>query len=242
MSKIVISILITISIVGGLNYKEASSDLMTLNNQNEIEAIQAFKQQDNSQLTKGQEKKDTEQKGTTTVKKEQEKKKNISEENIVIIGDSRTVALKEIIGKNYKFICENGMGYDWFVKKAIPELNAYKDTKIIIINLGVNDYGNCEKYISKINEENIEWQKKGYLVYYMSVNPVDDVHYNFSITNADINQFNETMYTGLDKTIYWIDTNSYLQDTGFRTVDGLHYTEDTSRKIVEIFQSYLEKN
>lgn len=241
MSKIVISILITISIISGLNYEEASSDLMTLNSQKEIEVIQSFKQQESSHLVKEEGEKDTEQKGTVTVEKEQDKEKNISEENIVIIGDSRTVALREIVSQKYKFICQNGMGYDWFVKEAIPELNTYMDTKIIIINLGVNDYGNCEKYISKINEENIEWQKKGYQVYYMSVNPVDDINYNFSITNADINQFNENMYIGLDKTIHWIDTNSYLQDTGFKTVDGLHYTEDTSAKIVEMFQSYLEK-
>ena len=108
----------------------------------------------------------------------------------------------------------------------------------IVFNFGVNDLGNVGKYISKLNElVKGDWSKAGQIIV-MSVNPVDEAleaENGYSVTNAQIEEFNQKMKDGLDSNIKFIDVYSQIKDD-FTTVDGVHYDNATYQKIYDIIR------
>lgn len=162
-------------------------------------------------------------------------------DNIMFIGDSRTVGMKWAVGKNkYKWIAEVGMGYGWLTGTAGPmiSVSANAGTKLVF-NLGVNDPGNAGKYAEYINKRIDKWDKAGIKVYYASVNPVIDGYSN--ATNEKVDACNDILKEELDERVGWIDTNAYLFDRGFNTADGLHYDEDTYKAIYGFILTRIEE-
>ena len=139
--------------------------------------------------------------------------------DVIFVGDSRTVGMELAITDNIQTIAEVGQGYYWLVNTADEQLRSQiTDQSILVFNLGVNDLANADKYCEYLS--NLQQDYPNLQIWYVSVNPVEDT----TVTNAEINQFNEQIQNaGFD----YIDTNSYLTDTGFNTVDGLHYTSET---------------
>ena len=150
---------------------------------------------------------------------------------IVFIGDSRFVqmeqAVNEVAGSNpWAWVSESGRGYDWFVDKGIKRADPAIGTGTkVVINLGVNDVRNADKYIAYFNQKAAEWTMRGATVYYSSVNPVWTNPY---VTREQVEAFNLRMQTGLAPYIRWIDSYNYIQAMGCRIVDGLHYDQATS--------------
>lgn len=157
---------------------------------------------------------------------------------IIFIGDSRTVGMKNAVGSNdHIWSCEVGKGLSWMKSTGVPNIEQQinQDTAIVIL-MGVNDCadpGIASIYATYINKEVKEWTKSGAEVYYVSVNPVDESKYEGPITNSDIDDFNSTLKSILDKSISWIDTNSAIKNS-FKTSDGLHYDDDTYKNIYNI--------
>lgn len=160
---------------------------------------------------------------------------------IIFVGDSRTVGLQDAVGKSDKkiFIAESGKGYVWMksnidrVKKAAATNSNY----YIVFNMGVNDLGNIDKYISYYKE--LQSSSMGSRMYFMSVNPVDETKYTGSATNSKIHSFNEKYkeFAG-DK---YIDICTWMETEGFEDRgDGLHYSASQYTKIynktVEFFE------
>ncbi len=147
----------------------------------------------------------------------------------VFIGDSRFVGMNNAVSMddNYECIAKVGAGYDWLISTAIPALEELvsSDTEVdecvIVLGLGVNDTYNIDEYIDAYNELLSE-----YTVYVVSVNPVEEG--SEFVSNGQIRSFNDKL---LELDIDYIDCYSYLIDTGFETVDGVHYTADTYKKI-----------
>lgn len=174
-------------------------------------------------------------------------KANASEITRIWIGDSRTVGLEQINTNPVdKFIAKGGMSYSWFNKEAIPELrNIINENSIVFINMGVNDCANeavgggtsnVEKYIETINNLIKEYPKTRFI--YISVNPVDgDYPSDYSETgyidkdklNDSINKFNRNIKENCN--IEFIDTNTFLKQEGFSTIDGIHYNTETTETI-----------
>ncbi len=152
-------------------------------------------------------------------------------ENLIFIGDSRTVGMKHAVGKNkYKWLAQVGIGYGWLAGTAGPMLSVSANAGVkMVFNLGGHDPGHGEKYAEYINKRIEKWDKAGVKLYYVSVNPVIDGYSN--ATNEKVDACNETLKRKLDDRVGWIDTNTYLFERGFNTVDGLHYDEDTYRAI-----------
>ncbi|MCR5802172.1 MAG: SH3 domain-containing protein [Lachnospiraceae bacterium] len=147
---------------------------------------------------------------------------------VVFVGDSRTVGMKNAAGSNnYTWIAEVGMGYDWLTQTAAPLIEVYSGagTKLVF-NMGVNDLRNVDKYAKYINNHIEDWSARGVEVYYVSVNPVIDGSCNAS--NAGIASFNDKLKNSLDSRVTWIDSNAYITEMGYSTLDGLHYTKDTT--------------
>lgn len=149
----------------------------------------------------------------------------------LFVGDSRFVGMNQACGissKKHKYVvAKTSQGYSWFTRTAMPQVRAIQSSDpdvtdwTMIIGLGVNDLHNKDRYVLKFSE----LAQTDRLVI-TSVNPVQ---YHPTITNSQIESFNEAL-KNIDGTKY-INTYSYLVEHGYHTVDGLHYTRDTYKKI-----------
>lgn len=162
--------------------------------------------------------------------------KNVS--GVILVGDSRFVQMQASVDANScTWIAESAKGYTWFEEKAVPRIdNCVGSGSKILINLGVNDPGNRQKYITLVNAKAAEWAAKGATVYYASVNPVWENPY---VTEEQVEYFNTQMQTGLSSDVHWIDSHSYLISVGYRLVDGLHYSSETYQNLYAYYMSCL---
>lgn len=150
------------------------------------------------------------------------------------VGDSRTVGMGMATGTSSKCIAEVGMGYSWYVSTAEPQLKAKlkkKPTATVVLNFGVNDVDNYDKYITKYRALMKAYPKAR--IYIMSVNPIDSKYnwgwYSYSTMVSKIKQFNQKMKAAFPDN--YIDCYTYLTKEKFTTVDGIHYNTSTYEKI-----------
>lgn len=162
--------------------------------------------------------------------------KNVA--GVILVGDSRFVQMQNSVGENScTWIAESGKGYNWFNEKAIARIdNCVGNGSKILINLGVNDVGNLQKYISLVNAKADEWVEKGAAVYYASVNPVWENPY---VTEEQVEYFNSQLRGSLSGNVHWIDSHSYLNSIGYRLVDGLHYSSETYQNLYAYYMSCM---
>lgn len=146
------------------------------------------------------------------------------------VGDSRTVGLGIAMGISNKCIAKVGEGHSWYLTTAEKRLKKAlkKNPKAtVVLNFGVNDHVNITKYINSYKKLLNAYPNAK--IYFMSVNPIDSKYKSGYVSNAKINSFNKKLKAAFPQR--YIDTNSYLKKKGFKTVDGLHYTVATYKKI-----------
>lgn len=162
--------------------------------------------------------------------------KNVA--GVILVGDSRFVQMQASVDANScTWIAESAKGYTWFEEKAIPRIDGCVGSgSKILINLGVNDTRNVQKYITLVNAKAAEWTALGATVYYASVNPVWENPY---VTEELVENFNTQMQTELSSDVHWIDSHSYLTSVGYRLVDGLHYSTETYQTLYAYFMSCM---
>jgi hypothetical protein len=133
------------------------------------------------------------------------------------------------VGVGYRFLSEN---YDKILEYA-------DKNSILVVGLGVNDYAmSCKNYIATMNELADTLECK---VYYMLINPVEEekeLQYGYSATNEMIDKYNALLVEGFNSKVGVIDTNTYLKEDGFSTLDGLHYDDVTYKKIYNYLKSH----
>lgn len=161
--------------------------------------------------------------------KDKEEKASIS--RVVYIGDSRTEGLRDVNSDSKNtFICLSSMGYDWMMSTAFPQAESYASSgTAFVILMGVNDLYHQNSYISAINQKAAEWKKKGAVVYFASVGPVQNDPYT---SNSEIESFNRALKNGLSSDVGYIDLYGELNKSGYQTVDGTHYTNALSKNII----------
>lgn len=164
----------------------------------------------------------------------------VSNSNVVIIGDSRTVDIKNNVGENAcVWIAEYSKGIKWFVSDAAPTADPYiaSGTKVII-NLGANDPEKIDTYIYTINEICGDWINRGAAVYYATVGPCNENPYH---TNEDAVNFNAALLNGVTAGVHWIDLYGYLVNNGYTTRegDGFHYDGATCSKIYSYYMGCI---
>ncbi|MDO4633180.1 MAG: hypothetical protein Q4B01_04920 [Eubacteriales bacterium] len=154
----------------------------------------------------------------------------------ILVGDSRTVGLGSATGTSGKTIALVGSGYSWWVSTARArlkqKLNSHK-TATVVLNFGVNDIDNCDKYISSYRSLMKSYPNAR--IYIMSVNPIDAKYnwgyYSYSQLSQRIKTFNKKMKAAFPNN--YLDCHSHLVRSKFSTVDGIHYTADTYKKIYQ---------
>lgn len=170
---------------------------------------------------------------------------SFAQNKIIMVGDSRFVGMSASISNSSTWIAKISMGLSWLQETAAPKLLKRKPANIdgwaVVFNLGVNDLGNVNNYISYMNGLGEELRAKGATVYFMTVNPIDDKtakKKGYQVRNASVIDFNKKMVAGL-RGFGIIDTYDELVFDGFSTVDGVHYTADTYRKIYSYMYKYI---
>ena len=169
-----------------------------------------------------------------------EKSKN-TYETLFILGDSRSVGMEYVDDSiSHQYTAKVGEGYKYFNDNYEAVLEKATSSDAIIINFGINDLSNIDKYIKLFNEIVKNTEAK---IYFLTVNPVDEekeIKNGYTIKNEDINAFNEKMIKELDSRITIIDSNSILQEEGFETTDGIHFTKETYEKILNIIEKQFD--
>ena len=170
---------------------------------------------------------------------------SFAQNKIIMVGDSRFVGMSASISNSSTWIAKISMGLSWLQETAAPKLLKRKPANIdgwaVVFNLGVNDLGNVNNYMSYMNGLGEELRAKGATVYFMTVNPIDDKtakKKGYQVRNASVIDFNKKMVAGL-RGFGIIDTYDELVFDGFSTVDGVHYTADTYRKIYSYMYKYI---
>ena len=160
----------------------------------------------------------------------------------LFVGDSRTVQLKNAVGATDKdYIAKIGEGYSYFKNTAISEIPSHAGQgTVMIINFGVNDLANASKYIKLVNSNIDAWTNAGITVYYSSVTPVGSNC--SSVSNTQIENFNAKLKEGLDPRVKWIDSYTYLSQTGFSSSDGLHYSKDTYKNLYAYYMAVVAQD
>ena len=147
----------------------------------------------------------------------------------VFAGDSRTIGMGNAVGDNCIYIGAEGEGYTWFSSTGTSSLATELESnpaQDVIINFGVNDPENINLYIDLYTSLIEQYPDTSF--YFLSVNPLIDGE-GFNTTNEMISLFNTTLESFFPN--QFLDSNTYLTESGFETVDGLHYTTETYRKI-----------
>ncbi len=170
-----------------------------------------------------------------------------AENQVIIVGDSRCVGMKSVVGGTAAWYAQENMGLTWLQdtvwKKTWKKLKKLDvKGKVVVFNLGVNDLGNASSYVTTMNTYGAKIKEKGGSVYFMTVNPVDETlekEKGYSVKNSSIVTFNQTLASGLSSDFGIISTYDYLVDNGFETVDGVHYKSTTYNTIYSLLKSVL---
>lgn len=192
--------------------------------------------------------------GSVPVAQQTKQLVHIPDYPIHFIGDSRTVGLEYALNsygyslEHHSFTAKVGQGYSWFSRQtALTQL----PPSILIINLGVNDLGNVNRY-QELYTMYADTCWKDSAIYIVSVNPCCSPC--TSVSNQQIQDFNTSMQEWITDynaenvsaraetlPIRYIDTYEYLTANGFSSSDGLHYSADTYCRIYDYILSQIQE-
>lgn len=161
--------------------------------------------------------------------------------DVIVLGDSRMVGMDEDVSSAATFIAKVSMGYKWMMDTAIPQAEAKGGSpNAYVFNFGINDMYNVDRYISALNA--FASRHPDDLVYYMSVNPVDEARaaaYGYSDKNSSVVSFNDKMRRSLSDNIIYIDSYSWMMTNGFSASDGIHYSASTDKALYKFMIEHL---
>lgn len=151
-----------------------------------------------------------------------------AEQLLIYIGDSRINGMSmSLKNNNSTFIAEDGANYNWLVSTGKSQLDGYlngSEMRIVVLAMGINDLYNVDNYIAFFN--NLVSSYPNAYFYFLGVGPVNEtkaIENGYTVTNAEINQFNAKLANALgDK---YLTPGSADQ---FNSIDGIHYDSQTA--------------
>lgn len=144
------------------------------------------------------------------------------------IGDDRVVDLSYVI-TDAKFIATRSADLKWFNGAAIEKFKKIEDdVEIVIVALGINDTGNVDDYVDRLN--NFAEQHKDKVCVYVNIGPVVDTLK--TVSNSELEVFNQGMEQGLSDKWTVLDQYQYLKTEGVASRDGMHYSNKENAKIL----------
>ena len=150
----------------------------------------------------------------------------------VFIGDSRMFRMEKLFGdRGGTYIAQSSLGLDWMKSQKDRYLGL--KGKYIIMNMGVNDMYNVDKYLEFYRTLPADFVANNKVIV-LSVNPVEDgkdFALEYEKYNSDVDAFNRKIKENLPKNLIYMDSNTYLKTKGYVTYDGLHYDDNTNIKL-----------
>lgn len=151
----------------------------------------------------------------------------------IYIGDSRTNGMKSVgLDSNEQVVATDRGNYESFLDDMAKAKNILSGNKTynVVLNYGVNDLRDVDKYCSKYKEF-ISSVDKGNSFYIVSVNPVRRNSNQTEATNSSIETFNEKIescISGITNAKYCDVYSSTNLDTWEKYIDrsDIHYTPD----------------
>lgn len=164
----------------------------------------------------------------------------------ILIGDSRFVGMDgvcditETTGNREYVVAKVGQGLKWFKETGLSEAEGIEAAEPSIghwkyvICLGINDLWDIDDYLE-------EYRSLRYThdLIIVSVGPVGP---SAQMENSEVDEFNTKLssFCSLNG-IRYIDYNTTLQEEGFTTQDGLHYTDDVYRRIYSMIETGMRE-
>ena len=162
------------------------------------------------------------------------------EKSLLYVGDERILDMKEYIqSTTVKFIGHEKADYNWLSSTGRGQINNKisedNQIKYVVINLGLYDLDNADKYINIMNSLISSNDKIKYL--FMSIGPVREGQAPKEMTRERINTFNNKMKNRLGER--YIDITEAV-GTNFTSSDGIKYDGTTYRAIHSAVLSYIK--
>ncbi len=182
---------------------------------------------------------------------------------IIIVGDSRMYAASKVVQKEgLTFIAKNAVTCNYLWETVEPEVDKLiaenpEEHFTIVFNLGVNDLNSIEvgntpdgKHICDYSQyaDYYKYFKKKWNqhnLFFASVNPVNEEILRTGkfktrkmTNNGSIEEFNQNIRGEIEsEEIFFCNTYAFLLENGFESPDGLHYSDNTSKNIIENIES-----
>lgn len=157
-------------------------------------------------------------------------KKASKKDKYIFVGASHGVDMSIAVNSsNTIFIAKGGMGLKWLKDVAGPQLKSYlKKTSdyIVIFQLGGNDLENIEGYISYYEKLMKQYPKTRF---YFLENIPGNNNYAKTYKNEAKRRYDARLKEAFPEQC--IEAYDYMQQTGFRTVDGTHYVLADIKKV-----------
>lgn len=158
---------------------------------------------------------------------------------LIWAGDSRTIGMKNALANDNIYIGESGEGYEWLSKTGLPQIKdaiAKHPTTPVILNFGVNDYDNLDRYLTLYQKLVADYPKTPF--YFLSVNPIEPTMCD-AISNEEIRDFNQHLKETFPDS--YLDSFTYLMINQVMPVDGVHYSEEDYGLIFDYVVQQLER-
>lgn len=140
------------------------------------------------------------------------------------IGDSRFVGMQQTVetDENIIWVAKVGVGQSWYWENRDYIASLDRNT-VIVYELGVNDLDaqGCIRALKDLEDMGFKH------IYFTSVTPVDEAkeaQYGYTVKNAYIEAFNQTVRENIPYSVASMDSYEYLTHMGIDTMDGVHYT------------------
>ena len=160
---------------------------------------------------------------------------------VIMVGDSRSVGMHDAMvdyEDPFLYIAQSGEGYEWFVEEGLSQMEkAIKNHPSwpVVFNLGVNDTSAVMKYITLYQSFAGRFPNTDF--FYLSVNPLTKD--STLVVDEQVVVFNQYLKMAFPET--YLDSYSMLKKEGFESADGVHYSDDTYRRIHQFILDELEK-
>ena len=158
----------------------------------------------------------------------------------LFIGDSRFVGMRDSITteKDITWVSEVGANHDFYWQNR-DMIAAFDKDAVVVYELGVNDLDSDACLAALQDLVNLGFRH----IYFSTVAPIDEPRahaYGYTLTNAQIEQFNDAVIQQMPQGVYTLDSFAYLCQTGIDTPDGLHYEPDTYFNCINYLVEYAK--
>lgn len=163
---------------------------------------------------------------------------------VIFVGDSRTVGMSMFVECEDEFLCDNGVGLTFLQEHKQELLKLATADKVVVVALGVNDcYDDCwaPQYVEYLNELADELPCP--LVYsrVLAVEEMKELEHGYATTNRQVERFNEKVGQELSAKIRQIDVREQVAAANIHTIDGLHFDEQGYNDIYRFMRRAIEE-